>query len=180
MVKQYILTGAPGCGKTSIIDALKVNNISVVAEAATDIICERQSQGIVAPWQHAGFIDDIVRLQIQRQKARFRQDSDLCFYDRSPICTYALAVYLDFDFPDILIDEIKRLRRFGIYEKTVFFIDNLGFIENTQARKISFEDALRFEQIHIDSYKKFGYDLIHVPRASVDERVDFIIKFIEA
>lgn len=53
------MTGAPGCGKTTIIRALELTGASVINEAATDLIAFRQTQGDKAPWKHPNFIDDI-------------------------------------------------------------------------------------------------------------------------
>jgi predicted ATPase len=37
-MKRYILTGAPGAGKTAILRALERNGRVVIEEAATDVI----------------------------------------------------------------------------------------------------------------------------------------------
>ncbi len=66
-MKRFILTGAPGSGKTAIIRQLELDGFSVVEEAATDIIAQAQAQGIAEPWKHASFIDSIAELQKQRQ-----------------------------------------------------------------------------------------------------------------
>ena len=102
-MKRYILTGTPGCGKTSIIRCLEVAGYAVVEEAATDIIALRQAQGIAEPWTHPSFIDDITSLQIQRQ-TRIADVSSVQFYDRSPLCTYALSVWLGFPISKTLAD----------------------------------------------------------------------------
>lgn len=175
-MKRFILTGAPGCGKTSIIRALEMTGASVVAEAATDIIAYKQIQGDLAPWEHPNFIDDIIRLQKHRQIDMGSDYSDLHFYDRSPICTYALAVYLGFEPSTSLMAEIERIHKNAIYEKRVFFVENLGFITNTDARKISFEDSLGFEQVHREAYAKFDYECVMVPAAPIIERVEFILR----
>lgn len=154
-MNRYILTGAPGSGKTTILRSLELTGCSVVAEAATDIIAYEQARGNLKPWENKSFIDTIIRVQKHRQIDMCGHYSDLHFYDRSPICTYALAMFLGHKPTDTLIEEIERIREYNIYENKVFFIENLGFIENTNARKINFKDALRFEQIHKDSYEKF-------------------------
>lgn len=82
-MKRYIITGTPGCGKTSIIRALEMTGASVVNEAATDVIAYEQSQGHLTPWAYPEFIDDIVQLQKQRQINMCSKYSDLHFYDRS-------------------------------------------------------------------------------------------------
>ena len=177
-MKRYILTGAPGCGKTSVIRALEMSGVSTVAEAATDIIAYRQSQGVSKPWENIDFIDDVVSIQRHRQMDRSDHYSELHFYDRSPICTYALAKYLNFKPSSDLMQEIERIEKQSIYEKDVFFIDNLGFISNTDARQISFEDSLVFEQLHRDAYQKFGFRCIAIPASSVDYRVKLILEHV--
>lgn len=175
-MKNYILTGTPGSGKTSLIRALEINNFNIVDEAATDVISYKQGQGNAEPWQKIDFIDDIIKLQKHRQINASNNHLNLYFYDRSPICTYALAIYLNFKPTKDLINEIERIQENNIYQQKVFFIDNLGFIQNTDARKINFQDALEFEQVHIDTYNKFGYQLIHIPTNSITERMNSILE----
>ncbi|MGA9721125.1 MAG: AAA family ATPase, partial [Candidatus Binatus sp.] len=92
-MKRYILTGTPGCGKTSIIRSLELAGYPVVEEAATDLIALRQAQGVAEPWRRASFIDDIVNLQKRRQILVADLSSEVQFFDRSPLCSYALSVW---------------------------------------------------------------------------------------
>ncbi len=178
-MKRYILTGTPGCGKTSILRSLELSDYCVVEEAATDIIALRHAQGIAEPWTHPSFIDDIVNLQKHRQM-RIADASGVQFYDRSPICTYALSVWLDFPISIILADEMDRIKNAQIYQKQVFFIDNLGFCEPTAARKITFEDSLRFEKVHEETYRSFGYECIRVAPRELSARVEQITRYVSA
>jgi predicted ATPase len=175
-MKRYILTGTPGCGKTSILRALEMTGASVITEAATDVIAYKQMQGESAPWENSAFIDNIIKLQKQRQMDRCFDYSDRQFYDRSPICTYALALYLGFDPSINLMNEIDRIHKNNMYEKRVFFVENLGSIAHTEARKISFEESLLFEQIHLDAYKTFGYECVMIPAAPIAERIKMILE----
>jgi predicted ATPase len=59
----------------------------------------------------------------------------------------------------------------SVYQKTVFFIRNLGFVEPTAARRISLEETLRFERIHEETYRRFGFEIVFVAPGSVSERV---------
>ena len=178
-MKRYILTGTPGCGKTSIIRSLEVAGYAVVEEAATDIIALRQAQGIAEPWTHPSFIDDITNLQMQRQ-LRIADVSGVQFYDRSPLCTYALSVWLNFLISKTLTDEMERIAKAQIYQKQVFFIDNLGYCEPTAARKIAYEDSLRFEKVHEETYNSFGYECIRVAPSDLSTRVEQIKRYISA
>ncbi|NUR89123.1 MAG: AAA family ATPase, partial [Nonomuraea sp.] len=82
---RYVLTGAPGAGKTALAQALAARGHRVVAEAATDVIAERQAGGEDEPWTGDGFLDAIAALQSRRQ--RDAGPYGIQFYDRSPLCT---------------------------------------------------------------------------------------------
>jgi len=178
-MKRYILTGTPGSGKTSILRSLEVAGYTVVEEAATDIIALRQAQGIAEPWTHPSFVDDITNLQKHRQM-RIADTAGVQFYDRSPLCTYALSVFLGFPISTTLADEMERIKKERTYQKQVFFIENLGFCEPSAARKISFEDSLKFEKVHEETYRYIGYDCIRVAPSDLTTRVEQIKRYVLA
>jgi predicted ATPase len=177
-MKRYILTGTPGCGKTSIVRALELAGYLVVEEAATDIIALRHAQGIAQPWSHAAFIDDITNLQKQRQLRVVGLGSGIQFYDRSPLCTYALSRWLGVPISTTLADEMERIRAERTYQQRVFFIENLGFCEPTQARRISLEDSIKFEKVHEETYLAFGYECIRVAPQELAGRVEQIERYV--
>lgn len=90
------------------------------------------------------------------------------------MCTAALAVYLGYPFSTFLASELDRVKKEAIYQERVFFIRNLGFVTPTAARRISFEEALRFEKIHEETYRDFGFELVSVEPGSLMERVSII------
>jgi predicted ATPase len=120
-MKRFILTGAPGSGKTAIIRQLELDGFSVV-------------------------------------------------------CTAALAAYLGYPMPAVLSRELDRIKAEDIFQKQVFFIRNLGFITPTEARRISFEETLRFEKIHEEIYNQFGFAIISIAPGSLLERAAAIKK----
>jgi predicted ATPase len=173
-MRRFIITGAPGAGKTAIIRQLELDGFSVVEEAATDIIAAAHAQGSVEPWRHPSFIDVIANLQKDRQIRASYQPDEVQFHDRSAVCTAALAVYLGYPFSPFLAGELDRIKKEAIYESRVFFIRNLGFITPTEARRITFEETLRFEKVHEQTYRDFGFELVSVEPASLVDRVRFI------
>jgi len=90
------------------------------------------------------------------------------------VCTAALALYLGHAFSPFLAGELERIKKEAIYQKRVFFIRNLGFITPTEARRITFEETLRFEKIHEETYRDFGFELVSVEPGSLVERVSII------
>ena len=173
-MRRFIITGAPGAGKTAIIRQLELDGFSVVEEAATDVIAAAHAQGMVQPWIHPSFIDAIAHLQRDRQIRAPYQPNEVQFHDRSVVCTAALAVYLGHPFSPSLASELERVKKEAIYQNRVFFIRNLGFITPTEARRISFEETVRFERIHEETYRDFGFELVAVEPGRLVERVSII------
>ena len=130
---RFILTGAPGSGKTVILRALEMRGFGVVEEAVQ-------------------------------------------FHDRSAVCTLALARYLGFAVSLRLKEELRRIETEAVYERRVFFIEKLGFVAPTEARRISFEETLKFERIHEETYREMGYELVRVKAGPVEERVAEIVR----
>ena len=170
-MRRFILTGAPGAGKTAIIRQLEMDGFGVVEEAATDVIALAQARAIDEPWRDPLFIDSIVDLQQRRQIRASFQPDEVQFHDRSAVCTAALAVYLGRPISGTLSRELERIKTEEIYQKRIFFIRNLGFIMPTEARRISFEEALCFERVHEETYRSFGYEIVPVEPANVLGRV---------
>jgi len=179
-MRRFIITGAPGAGKTAIIRQLELDGFSVVEEAATDIVAAAQAHGTPEPWRHPSFIDAIARLQRDREMRASYQPDEIQFHDRCVVCTAALAVYLGYPFSPLLTSELERIQKEALYQNRVFFVRNLGFITRSEARRISFEDALRFEKIHQETYQRVGFQLVSVEPGSVFERVSMIKAAIHA
>jgi predicted ATPase len=168
LTRRFVLTGAPGAGKTSILQALAAEGFATVGEAATDLIAREQAAGTAEPWTDPGFIDRVAGLQRER---RLAATGDVQFHDRSAFCTEALADYLGHPHGAGLVREIEELKRTGFYERRVFFVDLLGFIEPTAARRISLEESRRFAAIHERVYRAHGFELVRIAPANVAERV---------
>src|SRR5271170_2700817 len=114
-MKRFILTGAPGAGKTVILRQLELDGFSVVEEAATDVIALQQAQGVSEPWTHPSFIDSVADLQRWRQLRALCEPAGIQFHDRSAVCTAALAQYLGHPVSDILLRELKRIETEAIF-----------------------------------------------------------------
>lgn len=171
---RFILTGTPGSGKTAILRQLELDGFGVVEEAATDVIALSQARGVDEPWQRPGFTDAIAALQRRRLLAADRHDGPV-FFDRSPICTYALALHLGHPVGDVLAEELERIREDQTYERRVFFIASQGFVTPTPARRISLPEAQRFEELHAKVYRSLGYRLITVEPGPLDVRAAAVI-----
>ena len=168
----YILTGTPGAGKTSILRLLELWGHVVVEEAATAVLALEQALGGTEPRNGGDLIDTILAVQRSRQ-ARAAGSAPL-FFDRSPVCTLALSRYSGLPPSPQLAAEVDRIVTEAVYEQTVFFVRNQGFVRATTVRRISFEDALAFEKIHEQTYRELGFQLVEVPPGPLAERAALV------
>jgi predicted ATPase len=179
-MRRYIITGAPGAGKTSVLHALRRLGFATVAEAATDVIADEQSLGHDEPWHDPLFLTRICALQRARQLDAAEDGAGVLVFDRSPVCTVALARHLGRPVPPALAAEIERLTAERIYEAEVFFVRPIGFIEATAARRISYAESLVFEAAHERAYREHGFEIIDVPPAGIEERAAMVAALIAA
>ncbi|MET8545819.1 AAA family ATPase [Kitasatospora sp. NPDC004799] len=175
-MKRYLLTGTPGAGKTAILRWLECAGYPVVEEAATDVIALRQAQGEPEPWTDPSFVDAVVALQRRRQEGAVGLPGEVRFFDRSPVCTYALAVYLGHPVTPALTAELDRIRQAAVYERRVFFVESPGFVTPTGARRISYEESLRFERIHREAYAEFGYACVPIAPGPLADRAAAVVR----
>jgi predicted ATPase len=176
-VPNYVLTGAPGAGKTAIVRQLELDGYRVVEEAATDVIALEQALGDPEPHARPEFIDAIVGLQRRRQRTAEvagGAGEAIVFFDRSPVCTLALSRWLGYPESALLTAEVDRLLQCRSYASTVFFVRSRGTVTPTAARRISLADSLRFEVVHERTYRELGFRLVDVPPGPLAERVGVV------
>lgn len=172
-MKRFILTGAPGAGKTSILRALAAAGYPVIEEAATDVMAGRLALAEADPSADPLSIDRIAALQRQRREAPVRPGATVQVHDRSAVCTLALARYLGHPVPPVLEQEIAWAA--GAFDRRVFFVRLLGFIQPTAVRRISYAESQAFERIHEEEYRRLGFHLVEVPAGTVAERAAFVM-----
>lgn len=167
-MKNYILTGCPGSGKSSILLYLEiVKGEHIIREAAEDYIRLRQAQGQSAPWTEADFQLNILDIQVQRN-AKIPPNAPRVFIDRGYEDGRA---YSD---DKTLLERISQASKGKRYD-LVFLVENLGSTQTNGVRRENHEEALRLEKRVEEIYQGLGYQPVRIPAGPVEDRAKAIM-----
>ncbi len=166
----YVITGGPGCGKTTSIDLLAARGYKTTIEHARHYIDSRR--------QHGFTIEEIRKNQEEFQMAvlemQIDEESNLdptekVFLDRA--LPDALAYYRFLNLPpnQKLLDAMKIFA----YKK-IFILDLLPIVHD-YARREDQKAQGRIHELIYDVYSSLKFEVERVPVLPPQERVDFIL-----
>ena len=174
-MKKFVITGAPGTGKTSIINHLKTKGYNCVDEISREIISEQiASDGEILPWKNlSAFSERVFKL---RESQLINSKNTLIFFDRGIVDIDAYMKLDRLEIPKHFEESIKKNR----YNTEVFYTPIWKEIYiNDEERKESIEQAKQIEEKILSSYTLYDYQLIKVPKGNVEERANFILSHIK-
>lgn len=171
MRHRFVVTGGPGGGKTTLLEALAERGFHVVPESARRIIQERLAKGLSPRPDPVCFGQEILRADIAKY-----QEATACqhavFFDRGVLD----ALYMLDKENALPRDEIAQYVQRFPYNGVVFLLPPWEAIYRTDSeRDQSFEESIEVFEGMRQWYSQWGYDTREVPRANIDERVSFIL-----
>ena len=138
----FILTGAPGTGKTAILRQLG-NEFRCVDEPAREILAEQRATGGRGTWDQDPSL--FVHLLLQRSIEKYamaRRSRETVIFDRGiPDCIVYAALAGSNPTPSLKAVEVYR------YQPHVLFLEPWSDIYETDEERImSFDDTVSFSQ----------------------------------
>lgn len=176
--KRYVITGGPGVGKTTLLDALKNSGFVLIPEDARRIIKEQmQINGEGLPWKNKTLYSDLMfeaSLKAYRQVSKEAAEQTV-FFDRGILDAVCYR-----NMENLPVSKAwNRLINKHLYNKKIFILPPWEEIyETDDERKQTWEEAVyTFEKMK-HTYSEYGYDVFLVPKNTVDKRCEFILDHI--
>jgi predicted ATPase len=170
--RLFVLTGGPGSGKTTLIEALAAARIATSPEVGRAVIREQLAIGGDAlPWADQRAFADLMVVRDVAAHAAALATGVVTVLDRGVPDVAGFLRVSGLPVPPH-IDAAARTCR---YNPRVFIAPFWMEIFTSDAeRKQSAGVASATFDVMADTYRGYGYELIEVPRVSVAERVAFI------
>lgn len=166
---RSVITGGPGTGKSTLLSAAKTAGIATFPEVARVILQEPGGMELRAcdPWKFS-------EAMLERELAGFHDSSVQeapVLFDRGFADIAGFHELSGLDVPD----ELDRICRNTRYEGPIFRAPPWREIYVPDPERIqNWEEALASDAAVSAAWCNYGYELIDLPLAPVDDRLDFI------
>ncbi|OYR10943.1 AAA family ATPase [Brucella grignonensis] len=167
-----IISGGPGSGKSTLIDALEKQGFSRTVEAGRAIIQDQAAiGGTRLPWADRSLFAELMLSWEMRSHKAAQALDDPVFFDRGVPDVIGYLKLCKLPVPPHMYEAAKVIQ----YNRTVFLAPPWPEIFGQDAeRKQDFDEALRTFEAMEQIYRELGYEITLLPKLSVQERVHFI------
>jgi predicted ATPase len=174
----YVITGGPGVGKTTLLSELSKNKVKTVSENARQIIKEQvKKNGDGVPWKNRElYVHLVLHASLVSFNAAPTNSADIYFFDRGilDIICYADMIGLG------ISEEMDNVGENCRYNRKVFILPPwLEIYHTDNERKQTWEEAILTFKKMKEIYLKYDYEIIEVPKDSVENRMKFILDTIK-
>ena len=173
-VKRIVITGGPGTGKTTLINALTKRGYKCFLEVSRAITLESQKNGIDQLFltNPLLFSQKIITARSNQFKDAYAQKEKAVFFDRGVHDVIAYMNYINEKPPENFITICKQTTYNYVFTlqpwKAIYVTDN--------ERYESFNQSLEIHKNILKTYNNFNYVCHDVPFNTVNNRVNFILE----
>ncbi|MGB3773763.1 MAG: ATP-binding protein [Leeuwenhoekiella sp.] len=168
--------GGPGTGKTTLINALKNQGYIIFEEVSRKIIKNAQLEGVKQLFLADPFLfsKKLLEGRIAHYKAAEGLKENHVLYDRGIPDIIAYLNYANEKAPPEFAQACEDYR----YDRVLMLPPWEAIHTVDEERYEDFEKATQLHNHLVKTYKGYNYNLIAVPKATVEERVNFVKKIL--
>jgi len=169
----FVLTGGPGSGKTSIIEALHRAGYARFRESGRRIIrAQVAARGRALPWDDRFLFAELMLRSDMRCYRRAEKLTSRVFFDRGIVDVVGYLRLVGLSIPKHIQDAVEMFR----YNRIAFVAPPWKEIyERDKERKQDFAEAVRTYATMVATYLDSGYEVLEIPRDSIERRMRFVL-----
>ena len=168
-----VLIGGPSSGKSTLIDALVIKGYTCLPEISREIIDKAQKEGIDQLFLEQPLL--FSEMLLEGRKKQFieakKHADDIVFIDRGLPDVLAYMHYIGDDYPNIFTETCNAHK----YTKVFMLPPWKEIYVSDKERYESYEQALEIHEHLVQTYTNFGYDIVEIPKDTVEKRTEFIL-----
>ncbi|WP_312147834.1 AAA family ATPase [Brevundimonas sp.] len=170
---RIVVTGGPGSGKTSLIEALAAAGHATSPEAGRAVIRRQQAiDGQALPWRNRALFAELMLDRELEAHARAEDATGPVYFDRGVPDVVGYLALCGLPVPP----HIERAARDVRYDRRVFIAPVWPEIFAQDAeRRQDLDEAQRTFDAMAAVYPRFGYEVVALPRVPVAERLAFVL-----
>jgi len=171
--RLFVITGGPGSGKSTLVDALAERGICTMPEAGRAIIRDQVAiAGEALPWSdRSAFAELMLSWEMRSYRAALSLSRPVIF-DRGVPDVLGYLRLSGLPIPP----HVERAAQTFRYHHRVFIAPPWPEIFALDAeRKQSFQEAQATCEVMVETYSALGYELIPLPLGSVEKRVQVVL-----
>ncbi|WP_330442019.1 ATP-binding protein [Flavobacterium sp. C4GT6] len=169
-----VIIGGPGSGKTSLINELAKRGYTCYPEISRQVTLEARRQGIEQLFLEKPLLFSELLLEgRKKQYAEAQQETvPIVFLDRGIPDVLAYMHYIGDAYPAFFDEACKNHR----YTKIFFLPPWEEIYTPDEERYENFEQSKLIADHLAETYTTYGYNLIEVPKETLDNRILFILE----
>jgi predicted ATPase len=170
----FVVTGGPGSGKSTLIEALARAGFGGSVEAGRGIIQDQVAIGGRAlPWIDPALFADMMLAWEMRSYHIAQGQAGHIFFDRGVPDVTGYLRLMKLPVPKYVEKAVESFR----YNRRVFIAPPWEAIfSQDRERKQDFAEAVRTYESLATTYAGYGYELVELPRAPVEERARVVLE----
>ena len=171
-LERIVITGGPSTGKTSVIEKIEREGFFCFSEISREITLEARQQGIPQLFVSDPllFSERIIEGRIRQFQAANEVGKPIVFYDRGIPDVLAYMDCFGQPYGNHFIESCINYK----YDHVFLLPPWKEIHESDNERYENFEEAERIHTFLEKAYTRYGYNIINVPKETVEGRVTFI------
>lgn len=182
--KKIVITGAPGTGKTVIVEELERQGYHCYHEIIRSMTAAAKKNGKSKEMvsNPLVFVDDPLLFNKKLLDGRTKHflestklEERICFFDRGIPDVLAYMDYFGQEYPN----EFKKVSKAYLYDIVFILPPWEKIYVSDNERMETFKEAQELHGHLMETYQSLGHEIIVVPKTTIEKRVSFILDNID-